>query len=176
MKQSIPILALLLLALGSCNTKRQFPDNVLGYAPIYSNDGNNNTISVTAAASYENPGKIYKYGNYSFQMDNGKGIHIINSTDPNNPQKIKFIQVAGCTDISIKNNSLYTNNFRDLVTLNIADINNITETARTTDVFPMVEQITPPVAGVYFECVDETKGTVISWTQKNIENPKCYRP
>jgi len=176
MKQSIPILALLLMAIASCNNnKRQFPQNVLGYAPIYSSDANSNSISVTNAAPYENPGKIYKYGNYSFQMDNGKGIHIINSTDPNNPQKIKFIHVAGCTDISVKNNSLYTNNFTDLVTLSIADVNNITETSRTSNVFPMVEQTLPPVAGVYFECVDETKGTVIGWTQKNIENPKCYR-
>ncbi len=176
MKQSIPIIALLFLALSSCNDKRQFPQNVLGYAPIYSSDANSSSISVTGATPYENPGKIYKYGNYSFQMDNGKGIHIINSTDPNNPQKIKFINVAGCSDISIKNNSLYTNNFRDLVTLNITDINNITETSRTADIFPVVEQLAPPVAGVYFECVDDTKGTVTGWTQKNIENPKCYRP
>lgn len=171
----IPFIAIL-LSLYACNTKTSYPAEVLGYAPVYSTASQLKDISVSNAQPYKNPGKIYKYGNYTFQMDNGAGIHVINSSDPNNPQKVKFINVPGCTEISIKNDILYTDNYRDLVAININNLNNIVVSHRTADVFPGISQTLPPVSGVYFECVDPSKGIITGWTSKMIQNPKCFKP
>jgi len=162
--------------MGSCDYKRNYPTEIEGYAPIYMAEADQYNISSSAAQAYENPGKIYKYGNYTFQMDKGKGIHVINSSNPSQPSKIKFINVPGCTDISIKGNMLYANNFRDLVTLNITDINNVVVSHRNKNVFPETLDGAPPENGIYFECVDNTQGVIVGWEKKNLQNPKCYRP
>lgn len=164
------------ILLGSCHY-RDYPTEIEGYAPIYMEESDQYNISIAEAQAYENPGKIYKYGNYTFQMDKGKGIHVINSTNPAIPQKIKFIKVPGCTDISIKGTMLYANNFRDLVTLNIADIynNKVSVSHRNKNVFPASLDGTPPEENIYFECVDNSKGIVVGWEKKTLQHPKCYR-
>ena len=174
MSKNILFCALGLLLFGSCDLNQKAPSEIEGYAPIYVSASEQFTIRSTEARDYENPGKIYKYGNYTFQMDRGKGVHVINSADPSNPQKVKFIQVLGCTDISIKDNMLYTNNFRDLVTLSISDINNVTVSARNKNAFPVALDSAPPESG-YFECIDNTLGVVVGWEKKILKNPKCRR-
>ena len=176
MKQYLILSALGVLFMGSCNYQGNYPTEIEGYAPIYISEANQNKISTTTAQDYDNPGKIYKYGNYTFQMDKGKGIHIINSSNPAMASKVKFINVPGCTDISIKDNMLYTNNFRDLVTLNISDINNVTVSNRNKNVFPATLDGAPPENGIYFECIDNSQGIVVGWEKKTLQNPKCYRP
>ena len=148
---------------------------VLGYAPVYGSLIDIKDIKSVAVKPYTNAGKIYQYQNYNFQIENGEGIHIINSSDPTNPQKIGFIKVKGCSEISIRNNILYTDNLRDLVGINISNINSIQVVTRIEDVFNGVSQETPPVEGVFFECVDASKGVVIGWAQKMLTNPKCKR-
>lgn len=163
-----------MLLVSACGFNQKSPPEVEGYAPIYVSAAEQFIIKSSAARDYKNPGKIYKYGNYTFQMDRGNGIHVINSSDPSNPQKIKFIQVLGCTDISIKDNMLYTNNFGDLVTINISDINNVTESARNKNAFPVLLDSAPPESG-YFECIDNSLGVVVGWEKKTLIYPKCSR-
>lgn len=148
---------------------------VLGYAPIYGSLLDMTDIKSEAPKPFVNAGKIYLYQNYTFQMDNGEGIHIINSANPSNPVKIGYIKVKGCSEISIKNNILYTDNHRDLVGINISNINAIQVQSRLEKVFPGVNQEVPPAEGIFFECADPAKGTVIGWTQKMLTNPKCKR-
>ena len=174
MLKNLLICAIGILFLSACNQK--YPAEVQGYAPIYISLADKYKIEAVNATAYSNPGKIYTYNNYTFQLDRGKGVHVINSADPSNPSKIKFIKVPGCTEISIKNNMLYTNNFEDLVTLNISDIENVTASARSKGVFPMSFENKPPVTNTYFECVDESKGIVIGWSQVTLTNPKCFIP
>ncbi len=148
---------------------------VTGYVPVYGNLNDLKIIQSEAPRPIVNAGKIYQYMNYTFQLENGEGIHIINSSNLSNPQKIGFIKVKGCSEISIKNNILFTDNHQDLVGINISDIQNVTLSSRLEKVFPGVQQEYPPVAGVYFECVDASKGIVIGWTEKLLTNPKCKR-
>jgi hypothetical protein len=155
--------------------KDETKKEVLGYAPVYGSTAEMSIIKNDTIKPFVNAGKIYQYQNYTFQLENGEGIHIINSMDPANPQKIGFIKVSGCSEISIKNNILYTDNHRDLVGINISNINNVQVVSRLEKVFPGVNQEYPPVAGVSFECVDANKGVVISWTEKLLVNPKCKR-
>lgn len=174
MDKRIIFCALGLMLLAACDFNQKYPTEIEGYAPIYVAASEQFTIKSTDAQNYQNPGKIYKYGNYTFQMDKGRGIHVINSSDPSNPLKVKFIQVLGCTDISIKDGMLYTNNFRDLVTLNLTDINNVTVSARNKNVFPIPLDSAPPENG-YFECIDNSRGVVVGWEKKVLQNPKCRR-
>ena len=148
---------------------------ILGYVPAYGSLADLTEVKSEPAKPIVNAGKIYLYQNYTFQIENGEGIHIINSTDPSNPQKIGFIKVKGCSEISVKNNILYTDNHRDLVGINISNINAIQVVSRLEKVFPGTNQEYPPAEGVFFECVDPAKGAVIGWTEKMLTNPKCKR-
>lgn len=166
------LLAALPVYLVSCNYN-QGPGEVLGYAPVYADSSLIKTIRYDGIRATENAGKVYVYKGFTFQVETGKGIHIINSLDPKNASKMGFITVYGCSEISIKDDILFTNNMRDLVSINIADVVHPKVITRVPSVFPGVSQFAPPHQGVYFECVDPTQGTVIGWTEKMLVNPKC---
>jgi len=148
---------------------------ILGYAPVYGSVVDLTEIKSEAPRPVVNAGKIYLYQNMTFQIENGEGIHIINCADPSNPVRTGFIKVKGCSEISIRNNILYTDNHRDLAGIDISQINAIQVVSRIEKVFPGVNQEYPPVEGVFFECADAAKGTVIGWTQKMLTNPKCKK-
>lgn len=171
----IIMLLLVIVSTIACNTIPQYPESVLGYKPIYANSNDLKNITFSGPMNFMNPGKIYKYANYSYQIDVSNGIHIIDISNPTAPQRVKFISIPGCSEISIKNNILYADNFRDLVAINIANLNNPELLSRQSNVFPQVSNM-PPANGVYFECVDPDLGQVVGWKQENIENPKCYKP
>jgi hypothetical protein len=64
--------------------------------------------------AYQIPGNIYVFRNFIFQVDVGHGIHVIDNTVPVHADRIGFITLAGCQQISIKGSYLYTNSFKDL--------------------------------------------------------------
>ncbi|MBL7767090.1 MAG: hypothetical protein JNJ58_13400 [Chitinophagaceae bacterium] len=166
-------ITLLLFGLVACVEKT--PKSITGYAPVYGDTATTLLIQSEPARPIVHGGKIYQYQNYTFQIENGEGIHIINSSNPANPQKIGFIRVGGCSEISIRNNILYTDNHQDLVAINISNINQVSVASRVERVFPGINQSYPPYNGVWFECVDPSKGIVIGWTEKLLVNPKCKR-
>jgi len=101
-------------------------------------------IQLKDSTSIQNPGKIYFKDGYIFISEKYKGIHIINNKDSLHPKNTAFIQIPGCVDIAIKNNTLYVDNAVDLVAIDISTIHskqNITVTKRVKNVFP---EITPP--------------------------------
>jgi hypothetical protein len=167
---------IILLYLSSCEV-----DNSPGpgtttqaWVPIYMNTTSSLTITVKPVIPTVNAGKIYSYGNYIFQNEQNKGIHVIDNSNKANPVKISFIDVPLSTEISVKDGFLYTNNGVDLVALNINNINNITVASRLPNVFPLNEVKNPPFTG-WFECVDETKGVVVGWELKNNVKADCRR-
>ena len=87
-------------------------------------------------------GKIYYKDSFIFLNELYKGIHVIDNTDPNNPKNIGFINIPGCIDIAIKNNSLLADNATDLVAIDLSNgLNGLTVTKRVRNVFP---ECTPP--------------------------------
>ncbi|NJN77621.1 MAG: hypothetical protein HC803_04250 [Saprospiraceae bacterium] len=98
-----------------------------------------------------------------FVSERGEGIHVINNIDPTNPQSVKFIKIPGAMDIAIKGNILYADNYRDLVALDISDLENIRLTKRIPNLYPKQETLYPRDYNGYFECVDTEKGIVIGW-------------
>ena len=99
MKKVVTVL-LSIMVLTACWNKRE---EMTGYAPIYASPTQIKTISLTTAQPYENGGKIYVYGHTLYQVENGKGIHITDISNPAAPEKKGFIKVTGCQEISVKN-------------------------------------------------------------------------
>ncbi|MDD2346168.1 MAG: hypothetical protein PHY85_08485, partial [Bacteroidales bacterium] len=104
-----------------------------------------------------------------------RGIHVINNSNPESPQNIKFISIPGNYDISIRNNILYADNAKDLVSIDITNLDSVSVKSRIQNVYNEVKQMYPDFATGYFECVDPSKGFVIGWTKTNLVNPKCRR-
>lgn len=75
-------------------------------------------VSVQLVASslpLQNPGRMYVYRNWLLLVEQYKGIHLIDNTDPANPVRKAFLKVPGCQNVAVGNNILYVDNAVDLV-------------------------------------------------------------
>ncbi len=127
-----------------------------------------NSVVYKTAQELKRPGKIYLKGNYIYINEKYKGVHIIDNTNPSNPQKTGFIKIPGCIDIAIKHNTLYADNAVDLVAVDISDLPTIKVTKRIEDVFP--EHTPPNNNWIPFEFQPENRPentVIIEW----IKNP-----
>lgn len=148
---------------------------VEGYRPVYMAPQQAKTIEVTGVEPLENPGKIFWYHNFMMLTDQRKGVHIIDISNPANPQKLNFISIPGVNDVAVKSSYLYADNITDLVVLDISNVYDISFETRVNNVYPATNQMYPQHATGYFECVDTTKGLVVGWEKTMLEDPKCRR-
>ena len=151
---------------------------VWGSKPIYSKDPTIRQIKyISSKQPVVSAGNICAFGNYIFQVDVGSGIHVINNSVPENSDRIGFVTVIGCTQMSIKGHYLYANSLNDLVTIDISDITNVKEASRIKDAFtenidyPLIQ----PKESGYFQC-PTPDSIVIGWTKDSIPNYSCYKP
>ncbi len=120
-----------------------------------------NSTALINSQPVEKSGKIYVKDNYLIVNEPNKGFHIYDNTNPENPIKIKFLKVLGSTNLSIKGNTIYTNNAIDLITIAIKeDFNSINVTKRVRDVFP---ELTSPDG--YYN--NSSSDIVVDWTLKD---------
>lgn len=171
------LIPLIMLFLFSCTREN---DNRLSgqtdaYVPVYASAENVTQITVEAAKPVTEAGKIYAYGNYIFQNDFNTGIHIIDATDKKIPKKIAFLKIPLSTELAVKGNFLYANNYSDIVVFDISNPAQPQFVKRISNVFPPINQKYPPLSNIYFECPDEAKGIVVRWELKRINTPKCRR-
>lgn len=166
-----------LVLLMACKGKPAEPGLIDAYAPVYSSPAAALAISNSAPQPFVNGGKIATQGNTLYQVEQDKGIHIINISNPSLPVKVGFINVALCRELTLKGNYLYTNNMNDLVVLNVSNPANVTESNRIANAFPDLGVLFPPEAqsGDYFECADASKGLVIRWELTKVNNPQCRK-
>ena len=165
------------ILVASCNPDRQnfVNSDDAAYVPQYLSVAEVEQISVQAARTTQQAGKIYAFGNYLFQSDAQQGIHIINNTDRKHPVKLAFLKVPFSTEIAIKGNFLYTNNLNDLVVFDISTIETPRLVKRVEKVFPVIDQKYPPYNNIRFECPDPAKGVVVKWELKNSKTAMCRR-
>jgi len=156
------------------------PPKVWGYKPVYTADTAYRKIEYIAEAKpVDNAGKIYVKENLICQCETGKGIHIIDNSNPSNAHRIAFLSVKGAEEISIKGNLLYTNNYYDLVTIDISVPGKSYVVARNRNAFYAASTTqhtweTPDAPG-YFECPQFYMDSVISgWVQDSIYYG-CYK-
>lgn len=145
--------------------------------PVYmSYDDLRKSITVENSRELKKPGKIYFKDNYIYINEVNKGIHIINNSNPANPQNIKFIPLPGNVDLAIKENHLYADSYVDLLVFDITDFNNIKEEVRIKNLF---EYTLPPANPDYpTDIVDNKKGIVTEWKIEKVtrEDEGYYNP
>ena len=91
------------------------------------------------------PGKIYVKDNILFVNELAEGVHIIDNTNPSQPELIGFIVIPGNVDIAIRENVLYADSQNDLIVIDITDPTNASEITRIEDMFP--EETEMPLIG-----------------------------
>jgi len=172
----ISLLTLFVISLSSCEDSnyRQYTGN----APVYlSYDDLRKSVVNQDHADLINPGKIYFKDDFIFIVEELKGIHVYDNSDPSSPSKTNFVKIPGVVDISISGQTLYADSFVDLVVLDLGDIRNIKEVGRIKDILPYT---VPPVDNKYpMAYVDQEKGVVIEWEVRTIKerfdpNPPPY--
>lgn len=174
MKYSILLICLILLI--SCDTDTGSLDQnigvVTGYKPVYG-DSSEFYLSIQEAKPISLAGKIYSYQNLLIVNEVGKGIHIYDNSDPANPENLMYLSIPGNHDVAIKNGILYADSFGDLLALEVTE-DTVVVLKRLEGLLNFSSDL-PPETNVYFECIDDSKGFVIGWTQTELDNPKCYR-
>ena len=179
--KKILLFSVIILAFTGCIRNNEEPYySSKKYRPIYVSRADIEKVVFTTPQALKTPGKIYIKDGYLFVNEVNKGVHIFNNKDPKNPQKIAFIQIPGNIDIAIRGAILYADNYTDLLSI---DVTNPTEAKllnRMKDIFP--NQEFPPYTGISFECVNNSKGTVIGWEEIDYKHPdyktskfNCYR-
>jgi hypothetical protein len=129
--------------------------------PVYmSYDQLRNSFKVAGGQEIIHPGKIYFKDNYIFVNEYQKGIHVVDNSNPESPQIIKFIDIPGSVDMAIKDDILYADSYVDLVAIDISNINDIREVKRIENVFPYM---IPACDNGVVESVDMAQGVVVGW-------------
>lgn len=169
--QNITGLVILLLSVWAC--KDEYTEEFTANAPVYlTYEELRSAVKVTESRTLEVPGKIYFKDNLLFVNEVFEGIHILDMTNPANPENLGFIEIPGNVDIAIKNNTLYADSYIDLVAIDISDIDNPKEVNRVEDVFPY----TLPKYDENYRLadIDEEKGVVIDWEITRVRQKMEY--
>lgn len=106
------------------------------YTPVYKTlqeirDG----IKTLDPTPIQYPNKIYFKDNYIFLSESYKGVHIINNANPASPQNIGYLNIPSNRDMAMKNNTLYTDMFGDLLAIDVTDPKNAKLKTATSNVF-----------------------------------------
>jgi len=146
-----------------------------GMKPEYASFDDFNHIQTEAPRPPGNLGKIVSVGDYLFINELFQGIHVIDNTDPANPEFIHFWAILGNTEFTIEQNTLYADNSRHLIVIDISDFANIMFVKFIEDFYndEFVTAYRPPGYFGPFECVDPDIGIVIGWELETLTNPLC---
>ncbi|GMN09981.1 hypothetical protein MTsPCn9_20240 [Croceitalea sp. MTPC9] len=136
-------------------------------------------VKVTDPVDIVQSGKIYAYKNYIFVNDVGRGVHVLDNTNPEAPQKTIFIKLEGNQDISIKNDRLYADSYGDLVVMDISDMNNIGNIKRLENAIYQEFWCTvgfdvnwPEADAFDYEGFDANREAIIGWETKKVRMPQ----
>ncbi len=165
--KSAAFLVVVIAVMTSCNDRTEelitYEANVPVYMPF-----NEFRASFEKSAPIEisHPGKMYFKDNYLFINEYGKGIHVVDNSDPSNPEKVAFFEILGNVDMAIKGNVLFADSYIDLLAIDITDIDKPVVIDRIENVFPEIV----PEGELWFPyaMVDKSKGVIVDWEVKKI--------
>ena len=159
------VISLTVIVISGCEDK--VVDHYKMNVPVYlSYEELRSSVDYVNPQIIEQTGKIYFKDSLIFLNEPFKGIHIINNTDPSNPQKTGYIKIPGNIDMAIKNNTLYADSYIDLVAFDISNPDHIREVNRTTNVF----SYTLPGYDKDYQVkeIERMKGVVTGWEIKKV--------
>jgi hypothetical protein len=164
-----PAIALIILtaSMSGCMDKTIERVTYTANVPVYMSFTDFRTsFRKSAPVEISHPGKIYFKDGYLFVNEVGKGIHVIDNSNPANPKKIAFYDIVGNVDIAISGNILFADSYIDLVSIDITDINNPREVGRLRNIFPEVV----PEGDMWYPYarVDKSKGVIVDWKVETV--------
>ncbi|MCK4879498.1 MAG: hypothetical protein KAS82_02520 [Bacteroidales bacterium] len=165
MKRLLFLFSIVGITLTSCEDRRL--QTYVANVPIYmSYDALRSSFEVVTGASMEKPGKICFYGSHMFINEYQKGIHVVDLSDPTDPELKAFIEVPGNVDMAIRNDLLYAESYVDLLVIDISDPEQPVLTERVEDLF---EYVIPPYDYDYpLDEIDQKKGVITGYEVKKI--------
>ncbi|MEM9858531.1 MAG: hypothetical protein AAF843_14305 [Bacteroidota bacterium] len=164
--QAIVFVVLLLFLssiLSSCTDECEVQQQYTYFEPVYTTiEELRSSVDVIAPQEINQAGKIFFQNNTLFINEPNEGIHVIDNSDPANPDPIAFITVPGSFDLAVDGNILFTDSYIDLVAIDISDLSNVNEVGRIENLFDNYNSY-----GFY---TDETQGVVTDWKEAtNVE-------
>jgi len=170
MKKNLFLFSLTLLALTGCENKVTEMVTYKINEPIFMATSTfRNSVKVTAEPQkITSIGKMCFYNNYLYISEPEKGIHIINNTDPTNPQQTGFIELLGNADLAIRNGLLYADSYIDLVWFDVSNPALPELKGRLDSIFPNAFPMTQNQYGIDYTVSYPTtnKGIIIGWVLK----------
>lgn len=98
------------------------------------------TIVLEKARPIITSGKIYVKDDLIYLNELGKGFHILDNSDPENPVPLAFLEIPLATDLAIRDNILYVHHAVDLVSFSYSVSNNaLVILHRERNVFPELQ-------------------------------------
>lgn len=150
------------LGIGRQNIKR----------PVYIPEADFYNIRNIPQQNVSNTGTILIWQQYFFIVERLKGIHVYDRADPANPVYITFLSIPGCSDCTISSNTLFADNGRDLISINISEIRHVIVNKILKGATGSEKNYPDHYKG-YFECIDLSKGIVVGWEDAVADNPQC---
>jgi hypothetical protein len=123
------------------------------------------SIKLIGPQEIEEYGKIYIKDSLLFINEKHEGIHVVDNSDPSNPENLAFIVIPGNIDISIVNDIIYADNAVDLVAIKYTG-DNLTIVDRNRNVFP---ELLPPDGGFFHNNYQDDipeNSVIIKWITK----------
>lgn len=114
------------------------------------------------------PGKIYYKTPWLMIVEKYKGVHLIDNSNPENPEKIGFVHIDGVRDIAIKNDVLYADNAVDLIAIKFNEsLTSVSVSQRLRNYFP--EMAAPDGWGIpsYASANRPANSIIVAWKTNN---------
>ena len=146
MKKKIYLFVLSLFVAGAgIMAFQQIPYRPHNYEPIMISRADlESSFAFLPAQDIEQPGKIWVYNNYILLVEQYKGIHIIDNSNPNSPQAINFINILGCTELAARDGIIYANNAVDLIGIKLNEsFSSLNIVSRNRNVLPIISSPEP---------------------------------
>jgi hypothetical protein len=140
------------------------PSNPVNFEPILmSRTDMESSVDLGEARPIIAPGKIWVYNNNIFLIEQYRGIHIIDNSNPSASKAIGFIQVDGCTDITMKGNIIYANNAVDMIGIKgNTDFSSVEVVTRNRNMLPKIASPEPWGDSYYYDKLPENT-VIVRW-------------
>lgn len=118
----------------TCSTTRTF----VRFDPVYKAPNEFRVgIKAEGPRPLKKPGKMYLIGNYLLINEVQEGIHVLDNSDPANPTAVAFWNIPGNVDMAVRDHYLYADQYVDLLSIDVSDLQNPTLACRSENVFQL---------------------------------------
>ena len=158
---------LMLLATALLLCSDYYPQS--GYIPVLMQRAEmERAVKLEPPRPMNDPGKIYYKSPYLFIVEKYKGVHIIENSNPANPEKIGFIHVDGIRDIAMKDDVMYADNAVDLIAIQFNALNtSVSVSKRLKNYFPEMSAPDGMAVPSYIYKNRPANSIIVGWKTNN---------